>query len=513
MPSAALTPTPSKQAESSFAAGSTAMDPVAQSASLATPAREDVAQVQSAWAAVSVVVRLRVLARARGLLAEAALPLADAISTNLDRTRADTLAAEVLPLLAACRFLEQEAGAILRTRRLGRRGLPFWLAGIWTEVQRVPFGRVLVIGPANYPLLLPGVQTLQALAAGNAVTWKPGKGGRPVALIVAQALASAGLPNGLLRVTDDTISAAEAELETRYDKIVFTGSSTAGSEILRRAAATATPVVAELSGCDAAVVLPSADPGLVFEALTFGMRLNGSATCMAPRRLILVGDDSSDLHEPLLADLRDRFAEMPVTPLALPTLSLVRGLLADAELHGANILGTPGTEGTAPILILNATPAMQIAQTDVFAPVLSVFRVPSAFAAARLNRACPFGLTATIFGAESAARTLARTLDVGTVLINDLIVPTADPRIPFTGRGASGFGSTRGREGLLELTLPKVVAVRRNKNRRHLAPATAAHEALFTGLIAARHARTLRERLIGTRAMLQAAMRIGKSTR
>jgi acyl-CoA reductase-like NAD-dependent aldehyde dehydrogenase len=459
---------------------------------------------QPAWAALSVRSRVQVLRRARFLLAAASAQLADAIPATLDRSRADTLAAEVLPLLAACQFLEREAHAILRTRRLGRSGLPFWLAGVTSEVQRVPFGRVLIIAPGNYPLFLAGTQTLQALAAGNAVVWKPGRGGRAVALVVAEALTAAGLPHGLLRVTDDTISAAEAELDARPDVIVFTGSARAGREVLRRAAQTATPVIAELSGCDAAFILPSAHPAHVLDALTFGMRLNGSATCMAPRRLILIGEG----HELLLANLRDRLAAMSATPLTPPILSQLRELLADARQQGASILGEPGAASTKPILILNAKAQMEIAQADLFAPVLTVLHASTVQEAIALDKVCPFGLTASIFGDESAARLLAASLTVGTVTINDLIVPTADPRVPFTARRGSGFGATRGREGLLAMTVPKVISAPRSKSRRHLAPTSAAHEALFTAVITAQHAPTLRQRLAGAAAMVKAATRI-----
>lgn len=459
---------------------------------------------QSGWAALTVRSRVQVLRRARSLLAAASAQLVDAVPANLDRSRADTLAAEVLPLLAACQFLEREAHTILRTRHLGRRGLPFWLSGISSEIQRVPLGRILIIGPANYPLFLAGTQALQALAAGNAVVWKPGRGGGPVALVFAEALAAAGLPQGLLRVTEDTISAAEAELDARPDKIVFTGSTGAGREVLRRAAQTATPVIAELSGCDAAFVLPSADPTPVLQALTFGMRLNGSSTCMAPRRLILIGNG----HEPLLADLRDRFAAMPATPLGPATLNQLRELLAQARHQGACILGEPGAASSSPILVLNGDAQMEIAQADVFAPILTVLRAATVEDAITLDRACPFGLTASIFGDESAARKLAARLTVGTVVVNDLIAPTADPRIPFTARRGSGFGATRGREGLLAMTAAKVISARRSNKRRHLAPTSSAHEALFTAAISAQHAPTLRQRLAGAAAMVKAATRI-----
>ena len=84
----------------------------------------------------------------------------------------------------------------------------------------------------------------------------------------------------------------------------------------------------------------------------------------------------------------------------------------------------------------------------------------------RARTIAPFALAASIFTRdESAARFLAARLNAGVVTINDLIIPTADARLPFGGRKRSGFGVTRGAEGLLELTTPKVVTVSRSKFR------------------------------------------------
>ncbi len=85
------------------------------------------------WTEVSLSERLRIIKMARYRIASTSTSFADAISPELQRTSADTLVAEVLPLLAACKFLEQEATRVLETRKLGRRGLPFWLFGLANE--------------------------------------------------------------------------------------------------------------------------------------------------------------------------------------------------------------------------------------------------------------------------------------------------------------------------------------------------------------------------------------------
>lgn len=84
---------------------------------------------------------------------------------------------------------------------------------------------------------------------------------------------------------DESVEAANREIDAGVDKVFFTGSSGSGHQLLSRLASSIIPSVAELSGCDGVIVLPSADLERVVKALLFGMRLNGSATCMAPRRV------------------------------------------------------------------------------------------------------------------------------------------------------------------------------------------------------------------------------------
>lgn len=464
---------------------------------------------QSRWSATPLQDRLKILRSARYRMAELTNAFTDAISPELARTPADTRIAEILPLLAVGQFLEDRAEALLAPRKLGHRGLPFWLAGVSSEVHRVALGHVLVIGPANYPLFLPGVQVLQALAAGNTVTWKPGRGGRAVAELVAGAMRFAGVPEGVLRVTGETIEAGEEAMRGGADKVFFTGSATTGRLLMRQLAETLTPSVMELSGCDAVIVLPSGSLSRAVQALAFGMRLNGSATCMAPRRVLLV-DATRQRRDEFLQELRGALGHIRGVPLTGSTRALLHTLLREATDEGADVEGDPDAPLLRPILVTGVQSTMRLVQADLFAPVLSVLEVAGQAGVIAAQEACSYGLTASIFGEEQEARRLAAKLIVGTVLINDLIVPTADPRVPFGGRRGSGFGVTRGAEGLLEMTAIKVVAVRRGQSTRHYEETTSAHEPLFDGIIQASHGRGWRERLGGWKQVAAAGKNLSK---
>ena len=180
--------------------------------------------------------RLKIFRRVRSLMAEQAEPLAHAANAARHRPLAEILTAEVLPLAEACRFLERAAEKILRPKKMGSRGRPFWLGGVHSEIHREPHGVVLVIGPGNYPLFLPGVQALQALAAGNAVLLKPGFGGSPAARLAGENF----LAGRAGRKSDSSFAGNGGGGRLRHqagmDKVVLTGSATTGEAVLQQCA-------------------------------------------------------------------------------------------------------------------------------------------------------------------------------------------------------------------------------------------------------------------------------------
>lgn len=382
---------------------------------------------QTSWKLKPIAERVRFVRELRRLMAEHADTLAAAAATVWDRPLSEKLVSEVLPLTDACRWLEINAARVLAPRRCGKRGRPFWMRRALFEVQRRPFGLVLVIGPRNYPLFLPAVHSLHALVAGNAVLLKPAPGARNVAFLVVRLAHEAGLDPTLLTVLDESVAAARDAIRSGVDKVIFTGSSENGRDLLADLAKTNTPSVMELSGEDAVIVFADADLDLVVRALDFGARLNNGGTCIAPRRLIA--------EKSIAANLQARLTRAGTAPLPFEIFEDERRALD--QIHSA-----------------------------------------------------AFALGASIFSRDiPRARAIAGRIKTGFVLINDLIVPTADPRMPFTGVNASGFGSTRGDEGLLEMTFPHVVATRYGNSHRHFDEPGLEDARLFLSYIRAAHGR------------------------
>jgi len=228
----------------------------------------------------------------------------------------------------------------------------------------------------------------------------------------------------------------------------------------------------------------------VAKAVAFGLRLNGGSVCMSPRRLFATPTTMTALRPLLHAEL----AKVPGAALDAGTAVRLRTMLDDAAGGGADVQGTFAPDAQMPLVVDHAMANMAIARSDIFAPVISLIEAESMLHVPALYAQCTYGLTVAIFcarGKEKKARMLGTMLDAGTLLINDIIAPTADPRVPFGGRGASGYGVTRGAEGLLEMTAVKTVLTRRGGLMLHLDPTTDNDVPMFAGMIRAMHGKGL----------------------
>lgn len=464
------------------AAGSS--EATADASSMVAAAFTAARAAQLNWSRTPLTERLEKIRKLRALIAEHSHELAESSATARRRPISESLVAEVVPLAEACRFLEKKAAKILATHRFGAGGRPLWLSGVKSEIRREPWGVVLIIGPGNYPLLLPGVQIVQALVAGNAVVLKPGVGGLPTARVLRRLVELAGMDGRLFGLLPESAEAARLAIAARPNKVLFTGSAIVGEQVLFQLAPQLTPATMELSGCDAVIVRADADMDLVVKALKFALALNDGATCMAPKRIFVAAARATELEGRLAEALRVTTA---VRPLGGALQTAVEDLLAG----GAHFIagGLAGERSIRlPAVMGGVTPKARFLREDVFAPMTVMITVADDHEAALRTNDCPYGLGASIFTRdEAAAQELAARLNVGVVTINDLLLPTADARLPFGGRSRSGFGSTRGAEGLLELTVPKVVTATRTPYRFAFEPPHPDDAALFQSYLNATH--------------------------
>ncbi|MEZ5301978.1 MAG: aldehyde dehydrogenase family protein [Verrucomicrobiales bacterium] len=461
-----------------------AATPIAHATNQVREAVEAARRVQPQWAETPLRERLSVLKAFRQRVAAEPERYAERAGGIWAQPAAEALASQVFPLLEGCRFLERRAAKILQPRSLARWSLSRLSLGTRSaQIQREPLGAVLIIAANNLPLFLPGSQALQAIAVGNAALIKPAASGQAAAQVFADALRESGLPDGVMAILPEAPEAGSAAIREGVDKVIFTGSVETGHRVHRLAADRGIPCTMELSGCDAAFVLPGADLAHAARAIAFGLSANRGGTCLAPRRIIIEASSVSRFADKLAAALRHRaeaFAQMPQ-----PASDEVRRVAAHLETSGAAILAPCGEAG--PRLATGVSPDAPVLAEGIFSPFAAIIAADFPDGALRADAHNPYALGASVFGPVALAKRFARRISAGVVTINDCVAPTADPALPFGGRGWSGFGVTRGAEGLLEMTALKTVTAASEKSRRHHAPPNPEDSALIGALIRAAH--------------------------
>lgn len=412
-------------------------------------------EAQPEWAARSVRERLRILSSIRRRIMADVDRLVSPLSKARGVSPAEALVTEVIPLLDGLRYLERIGPRVLKPRTISNSGRPMWLWGSKAVVHRMPHGLVLVIGPGNYPLFLTAAQASQALAAGNAVAIKPGCGGQEVVQEFLAIAHAAGVPEELAVGLEDSVGAGAQALDASIDFVCFTGSFAAGSEIQKKLAAELTPSVMELSGCDAMIVDETADVELSVRSLVYGLTLNRGRTCIAPRRVLVSAGLMSRFLKALQAqwERSSGFDLEPEPGIRRATLQWIE----DGARVLAGSLGEAGESWKGPLVVGPVEDTVSVSGLDWFSGLSVLVPYENPADAVRIANDHRFQLGATVFTRDrSRWRYFERALRCGVVVSNDMVAPTADPRLPFGGRGASGFGVTRGALGLEALTVPKI---------------------------------------------------------
>jgi len=486
------------------------------------------------WARCPIGDRLRPVRALRALLVDWADDIGAAVRADIARPLSEVLATEVLPTAAALKYLENRAARVLSPKRVSWWDQPTWLAGCRDVIHRRPWGVIGVIGTWNYPVYLNVGQVAQAVVAGNAVLWKPSENVPHTAELTGELFRAAGFPEGLIQTLPATREAGPLLAEADVNHVVFTGSDAVGRKIAARLGERLVPSTLELSGCDAMFVLADANAELAAKAAWFGLTLNRGQTCIAVRR-IFVAREKWPAFVAALAALARREPMGLVTP---GQRDQADRLIKDAVTRGATVMTSAGkggesgeprpqgrwvaAESTAlaggvrlePTFLLNAPPDAVICREACFAPVAAVIPFDVLETAVEMAKQSPFGLSASIFTADVAkARELAASIPSGSVVVNDVLAPTAHPATPFGGRGSSGWGVTQGAEGLLALTVPQVVTVRGGAFRPHFDEAVApdpATEQIIRGLIRWTHARGLGENARGLWQMMKGIGRMAR---
>ncbi|MFZ0295765.1 MAG: aldehyde dehydrogenase family protein [Candidatus Sulfotelmatobacter sp.] len=426
---------------------------------------------QASWAAIGVRKRIVILREFQRRLHERKLEIAEAITREAGKPVAEALTTEVLVVLDAARFLIDNAYRLLRDESVPHGNLATKLKrGL---LVREPYGVVGIISPWNYPFSIPATETLAALIAGNAVVLKPSEFTSLVALELRSLLHAAGVPADIFQVVVGDGATGAALIHSPIDKLVFTGSVATGKRIATVAADRLLPVVLELGGKDPMLVLDDADIDVASSAAVWGAFMNAGQTCLSVERCYVHRGVYEEFLKACAAKtkrLRVGRGLDPATDVGPmirdQQIRIVEAHIEDAVARGARVLvgGSRlpelGRNFFKPTVLAGVTHEMRIMREETFGPVLPVATFNSDDEALRLANDSEFGLAASVWTRDAAGgERLARRIQAGTVMVNDVISCFGISEAPHGGVKSSGIGRAHGRLGLEEMVRLKYLDV------------------------------------------------------
>lgn len=420
---------------------------------------------QLSWGETPINKRSEILHRAADILSNKVDFLVSILQKEIAKDKKSSIS-EIQRTVDFIRFVAEE-GKHLHGETVSSENFPGFNKNKISFVTRVPIGVVLAISPFNYPINLSASKIAPALIAGNSVVLKPPTQGAISTLYLAEIFNEAGIPKGVLNTVTGKGSIIGDYLVTHKDInfINFTGSSDIGKHIA--VVAGMVPMLMELGGKDAALVLKDADLEKTADNIVSGAYSYSGQRCTAVKRVLV----EETIADELVLKLKERVEklkvgnpedEVDITPLINnEAADYVEGLIKDAIVKGATMLTPSKRKGNLiyPVLFDKVTTDMRLAWEEPFGPVLPIIRVKNIDEAIVIANSSQYGLQSSIFTRDiNKAFYIANKLEVGTVQINNKTERGPD-NFPFLGVKSSGLGTQGVRYSIEAMSRPKAIVL------------------------------------------------------
>jgi acyl-CoA reductase-like NAD-dependent aldehyde dehydrogenase len=421
---------------------------------------------QPAWAALPLGRRQDIVRRFRALVVERTESLARTLTLEVGKPITQSRR-ELEALLGRIDFFLDGVAAALADQ------VVLASAGEEERITHEPLGVVGNVSAWNYPWFVGGNVFLPALLTGNAVLYKPSEYATLTGLAIGELLHEAGVPTDVFQVLVGDGAVGALVLEQPLDAVCFTGSHATGVKVAAAVAPRLTRVQLELGGKDPAYVCDDVDAAAAAAAVADGAFYNTGQSCCAVERVYAHARIFDAFVEAFVATVREWVVGDPlddrtyIGPLArrAAQISALESQVADARARGARVLtgghrlDRPG-HFFAPTVLVDVDHSMLVMREETFGPLIGIARVGSDEEAVTCMNDTVYGLTAAVYTPDQgrAQRLLAR-VDTGTAYWN--CCDRVSPRLPWTGRRASGLGVTLSTAGITAFVRPKAWHLRR----------------------------------------------------
>lgn len=423
-------------------------------------------KAQSEWAKFSPRQRSQVLKRAINEVTLHVDSIAELINLENGKPLFEAIVNDIFPAADLLHQYCKKAPKLLATKPLKlhlmkhrRSYLEYW-----------PKGIVAIISPWNYPFSIPFGEITLALLSGNAVLFKPSEISLQIGEKIVEIIHSTGINKDLLQLIIGDGEQGSALVDAPVDKIFFTGSVATGKKIMSAAANTLTPVVLELGGKDAMIVLEDADLDHASSAALWGGFSNSGQACASVERILVHESIEQEFIGRLLEKINTlnklNLAGNSMQNIGVITLQKQKSVYETqlAELNESNSRVLCGGKFNAErtklefTVVTNPSKAdekkieeLSIYKEETFGPVVAVTTFKTDQEAIQKSNHSEYGLLASVFSKDvSRAQRIASQLEVGSVLINEVMYTHGLAETPWGGLKKSGFGKVHSDLGIYE---------------------------------------------------------------
>ena len=416
------------------------------------------------WAGLGFSGRAERLGAWRAALATRTAELAELIHREGGKP-VDDAVIELATAIEHLHWAPRNAERVLGPRRV-RPGL--LVANLAATLEYQPYGVVGVIGPWNYPVFTPLGSIVYALAAGNAVVFKPSEYTPAVGRWLVDCFAAVVPEQPVLGLVTGAGPTGAALCRSGVDKLAFTGSTATAKKIMAACAETLTPVLLECGGKDAMIVAADADVRAAADAAAWGGMANAGQTCIGIERVYAVDEVYDEFVAALAGRARTLRPGVAYGPATMPAqLEVIRRHVTDALARGGRaVVGGAGSVRPPyayPTVLVDVPEDAAAVREETFGPTLTVTRVADVDEAVEKANASAYGLGAAVF-AHSGGEAIARRIRSGMTSVNSVLSYAGVGALPFGGVGESGFGRIHGDDGLREFARAKAITVRRARS-------------------------------------------------
>lgn len=413
--------------------------------------------------------RLRLIASLKDVVLKHRHRIMDRIQAETKKARLDALSSEIFPLLDHLDFLEKNAKKILKDKKVKT---PLAMMGKSSMVHYGPLGTVLVISPWNYPFYQAIVPISTAIICGNSVIYKPSEI-TPLKGLVEEILELSGIPATWAQICYGDGQLGAKLIETRPDKIFFTGSVATGKKIMQEASKHLIPVELELGGKDPMIVFDDVNVERAVAGALWGGMTNSGQSCTSVEKLF-VHESIYDKFKARLIEKADeikmgfdREGESDMGDITSPLqVKIIKEQLEALKANQGQVLNKrlwdSSSSRIAP-MIIEASDSDLISNEETFGPILCLYKFShESEVIARANDS-KYGLSASVWSADKKrCLRVACALECGNVSINNVMLTEGNHHLPFGGMKNSGFGRYKGRWGLESFSNIKSILVDSN---------------------------------------------------